>query len=255
MDIIVSALAGLRVGRLRELADSSGFAGECKRIVKSVVKAISDRWSGRLSVHVWDRLGLSSRRMDVLRHLLSFMYDPLADTYNGIAVWTNLHDSADVVHMPSIVGRPGREACFAALAAEGEIIVGDDGRCERDAGKCAGHLYSRFARAMRKDYSRSWPARPIFFFNGTGGSLGRGICHAELGSVDFIGDCTQSRGTLDPLAMNQGNDHALPLRAKMQLAMGSFSRLRDEGEIKLDNGECIPCEPIVVGDMQGVKAI
>ena len=37
--------------------------------------------------------------------------------------------------------------------------------------------------------------------------------------------------------------------------MASFNQLSDEGQIERDDGESIPCEPIVVGDMQGVKSI
>lgn len=118
-----------------------------------------------------------------------------------------------------------RQALFNKLADEGEITVGGNGRCERDAGRCATQLYSRFSQATRKDFSRDRPARPIFYFDGTGGSLGRGIGHAELGSADFAGDCKQSRATLNPLNMWPGNDHALPLRENLDETMRSFNAL------------------------------
>ena len=51
------------------------------------------------------------------------------------------------------------------------------------------------------------------------------------------------------------DDHALPLRSNLEFSMGSFNQLSDEGQIERDDGESIPCEPIVVGDMQGVKSI
>ena len=253
MGHILSAVK--RLGRMRELADCADFATECRRIVQNVANTITRRWSARLSVHVWDRLELSRARMDDLRHLLSFIYQPLCDSYQPIMLWVNAHDPTDSIAMPALVGRAGRERLFWSLAGEGEITVGENGRCERDANSCASQLYSRFARAMRSDFSSARPARPILFFDGTGGSLGKGICHAELGSADFSGDCKQSRQTLNPLAMYTGNDHALPLRANLEFSMGSFNQLSKDGQIERDDGVRLPCEPIVVGDMQGVKCI
>ena len=157
--------------------------------------------------------------------------------------------------MPCLVGRAGREKLFNRLADSCEIVVGDNGRCERDARKCTAQLYSRYRRAMRTDFSPSRPAHPILYFDGTGGSLGKGITHAEIGTADFTGDCKQSRATLSPLAAYTGNDHALPLRRNLSFAIDTFNKLADDAGVTLDDGTCLPCEPLVVGDMQGVKCI
>lgn len=69
------------------------------------------------------------------------------------------------------------------------------------------------------------------------------------------GDCLQSRNTLMPLAMYEGNDHALPLRANLDFALSSFNRLIKQGSFETEIGESVPCEPIVVADMQGVKCM
>ena len=253
MDHILTALR--RLGRLNELLHCEAFMGESKKIAQGVLTRISERWNARLSVHIWDRMELSRARMDDLRHLLSFIYNPSSDNYDPIVVWQNPHDANDYLNMFALMGRAARERLFNSLAEEGEITVGENGRCERDAIKCVALLYSRFSAAMRNDFSSARPARPILIFDGTGGSLGKGICHAEMGSADFIGECKQSRSTLEPLAMYTGNDHALPLRANLEFSMASFNRLSDAGQLELDNGVRIPCEPIVVGDMQGIKCI
>ena len=253
VDLICCALG--KLGQLRALADCARFTSECKRIVRGAMDVIVERWSDRLSVYLWDRLQLSRRKMDTLRNLLSRVYRTVSDSYDPIIVWQNPFSSADRIAMPCLVGRAGRQALFNKLADEGEITVGENGRCERDAGRCATQLYSRFSQAMRNDFSRDRPARPIFYFDGTGGSLGRGIGYAELGSADFAGDCKQSRATLNPLNMWPGNDHALPLRENLDETMRSFNALSAVGELELDDGECVPCEPIVVGDMQGIKCI
>ena len=250
---IARALSRLKCGR--ELAGCAGFASEARRIVRGVCAAISERWCARLSLHIWDRLELSRARMDDLRHLLSFQYDPETDSYMPIRVWQSASDPEVYEDMPRIVGRAGRERLFGTLAGEAQITVGDNGRCERDAGRCCTQMYSRFHRAMRSDFSDDRPARPILYFDGTGGSLGRGICHAEIGSADFSGGVKQSRATVSPLALYQGNDHALPLRRNLTLSMKSFNTLTERGSIVRDDGERIPCEPIVVGDMQGLKCV
>jgi hypothetical protein len=244
-----------RLCRLRELAQCREFAAEAKVIAQHVMSTLATRWNARLSVHLWDRLELSSRRMDDLGHLLSSEYNPATDEFDVLRVWENPDDPTDFVPMRRLVGRSGREHLFAELADRCEITVGEGGRCERDARRCASQLYSRYSRAMRSNFSPQRPARPILYFDGTGGSLGKGIAHAELGSADFTGDCKQSRATLSPLAMYEGNDHALPLRANLTLCMESFIALSDDGSLTCDNGETIPCEPIVVGDMQGVKCV
>ena len=122
---------------------------------------------------------LSRSKMDDLRHLLSFVFDPESDSYRRITVWQNSRNSDDSIGMPCLVGRAGREGLFNKLADSCEITVGDNGRCERDAVKCTQQMYSRFARAMRSDFSPTRPARPILYFDGTGGSLGKGITHAQ----------------------------------------------------------------------------
>ena len=45
-----------------------------------------DHWTARLSVHLQTRLDLSRELMDILRHLLSFIYCPLLDSYIPIKV-------------------------------------------------------------------------------------------------------------------------------------------------------------------------
>lgn len=95
-------------GRLRELADHAQFVSQVKRIIQLALAGITEHWSARLSVHLWDRLELSRDRMEMLRHLLSFTYNSASDKYNPIPVWTNPWKKDDVISAPAIVGRFGR---------------------------------------------------------------------------------------------------------------------------------------------------
>ena len=80
------------------------------------------------------------------------------------------------------------------------IMVGDNGRCERDVIACTSLLYSNYSAALRPVYTRERPAQPVLYLDGTGGAVGRGICHVEIGCADFIAvgdsDAKQSRATL-----------------------------------------------------------
>ena len=116
------------------------------------------------------------------------------------------------------------------------------------------HRYSNFSEAMRDDFTTKRPAQPLLFVDGTGGSLGKGVCHSELGSADFAGDCKQSRLTLSPLHQSEGNDHHRELRDNMPYAFGTFNTLSDAGCFSCE-GETVPCRTSITADMQGVKSV
>ena len=103
------------------------------------------------------------------------------------------------------------------------------GRCERDATKCTSSLYTKYAKALRKDYSAERPAQPVLYLDGTGGTLGKGICHGTMGCADFISvggaHAKQSVRTLQPFFLYQGSDHTEPLRANTAMAMASYNSL------------------------------
>lgn len=259
MDHILAAMARPEVrhpkGRLGEMCESPRFIPYVKSAIRTAINKLSAHWTPRLAVHLWDRLELSRDQTETLRHLLSFTYNPVEDEYIAIRVWENPTNPDDCVNAPCIPGRYAREKLFNTLVDAAEITVASNGRCERDAVRCVSQLYSRFHAAMRDDFSDDRPARPILYFDGTGGSLGKGITHAEIGSADFAGECKQSRATLMPLALYQGSDHALPLRANLSLSLDTFNALIKQGSFTTESGAHVPCEPIVVGDMQGVKCM
>ena len=82
MSLIVAALKS----RWTELIESGSFAPVCKKIVQKSLGIMQDRFSARLSVHLWDRLELSRRKMEDLMHLVSCIYRPLTNTYDRIVV-------------------------------------------------------------------------------------------------------------------------------------------------------------------------
>lgn len=148
----------------RRLIDTPEFVHVQKEIVKETVQSIKDHWTARLAVHIWDRLELSDSKMEALRHFLSFIYDPASDSYKPIRVWVNPNDDDDYLVMASIASRPARKAEFESLAKQCDIVVGPDGHCQRDAVVMVESMYSRFAAAMRSNYSASRPAQPCSFW-------------------------------------------------------------------------------------------
>ena len=252
IDLVATALD--RLGYLERLVDSPTFARVRQRLAQETMSNLQLHWSSRHAVHIWDRLGLSRSQMETLRHLLSFVYDPVADRYEPIRVWQDPDRPKAFVAAARLACRQKREGCFDEIAQTCDIVVGADGRCERDASKLTSLLYSDFCDAMRTDFSPARPAQPLLFVDGTGGSLGKGTCHSELGSADFTGDCKQSRSTLSPLAQHEGNDHALDLRANMSLSFSSFNAMSTRGDIQV-NDRKLPVRPSITADMQGVKSI
>ena len=227
-----------------------------KAVATGVVKKIQEHWTPRLSVHLWDRLSLSRSECETLRHLLSFRYLPKpTDKFVPLFVWVNPDDPDECVEFPILPGRHSRQKEFRELVDAGQISVGSRGNCQRDARVAVAELYEAYAGAMRTNYTEHRPALPVFSFDGTGQSLGKGLCHAELGSADFVGDTKQSRKTLQPLAASEGSDHAIPIRESMEYATSSYNKLISARRIELVDGTHIPARPIATGDMQAVKAL
>eukprot|EP00965_Chrysotila_dentata_P149524 4937451-Pleurochrysis_carterae.AAC.3 len=63
---------------MARLVDTPEFVSMQKAAVESARDAIYSHWTSRLSVHIWDRLALSRSQMEMLRHLLSFVFNPHA---------------------------------------------------------------------------------------------------------------------------------------------------------------------------------
>ena len=231
VNLVADALQ--RCGYIEPLLKAKRMVGAIKAEVRSAVRKVQDHWTPLHAVHVWDRLELSRDQMETLRHLLSFVYNPTTNKYEPIMVWENPTDSTDFVLAARLAGRTSREGKYREIAKTMNIEVGVNGRCERDFVECASLLYTKYAKALRQNYSPERPAQPVLFLDGTGGPLGTGICHGEVGCADFIAvgdsDAKQSRATLQPLFLYAGNDHALPLRANLELSVKTYNALVHDG--------------------------
>ena len=229
---------------------------EVRRVLaQEAVKNIHAHWGARLAVHLWDRLDLSRSEYDTLRHLLSYVYDPKANSYNKIVVWQNPEDPSDFVAMAALAGRNLREAEYQRIVDGADIVVSQKGSCSRSASKAASELYSNYELALRKCYTVKRPAMPVLVVDGTGQSLNKALTHCELGSADFTGDCKQSRKTLQPLAAYADNDHTMPLREHLAMVARTYNELIKDAVIAKLDGTTIPARPICSADMQGVNRV
>ena len=225
-----------------------------RRLALEAQKSVQAHWSARLAVHVWDRLALSREDFETLRHLLSFVYDADSDKYVPLKLWQNPDEPNDFVVSARLPSRQAREKEYNALAADCEILVGSKGNCERCAIRAASQLYSNYRQALRQEYTAERPALTVLVLDGTGGALGRGVCHCELGSADFVGDCKQSRATLQPLGACEGDDHAVSQRDNLPFVFKTANALNSKRCIDRDDGSVIPARLIASADMQGVKS-
>lgn len=94
----------------------------------------------------------------------------------------------------------------------------------------------------------------------TGHSLGKGLCHGEMGCADCIGvgdsEAKQSRATLQTLFAYEGTDHTADLRSQLDLAIKSYNNLVDQDcfdRVSFRDPsvvELIPSRAITSADMQ-----
>ena len=245
-----------RLGYLKELVNTKVFAKVRCAIVQEAMDKWQLHWSARHALHVWDKLDLSRSQFDNLRYLLSFIFNPQTSKYEPIKVWEDPDDPKSFVVSAQLASRWPRERLYHEICdAAGIIVSSQTGRCERDAVKLVSDMYSNFQCAMRDEFTLDRPAQPFLYVDGTGGSLGKGIGHAELGSADFANGVKQSRATLSPLALFEGNGHAESLRENMPLVAKSYNTLIKTEVIERHDGSKIPCRAGAAADMQAVKAL
>eukprot|EP00966_Prymnesium_polylepis_P310092 7164765-Prymnesium_polylepis.1 len=186
-DIAMVAEALVRTGYLERLLQTEQCQPYIKTVVRRVLSKTQDHWTPRHAVHVWDRLELSRSQMETLNHLLTDTFNASIDAYEPIKAWVNPYDETDFLCISRLASRRQREKEYNLIASAMNISVNAKGRCERDAIVLVSKLYSEYAAALRSDFTVERPAQPVLFLDGTGGSLGRGVSHGEIGCADFKG--------------------------------------------------------------------
>ena len=156
IDLVAEALH--RCDYLQPLMETDRLSAIFKGIVRASVRKVQEHWTPRHAVHIWDRLELSREQMEALRHLLSFIYNPQTDKYEPIKAWVNPKDPTDFVLSARLAARAARETMYQEIAQQMNIVVGANGRCERDFVECTSLLYSKYAKDLRRNYTQERPA-------------------------------------------------------------------------------------------------
>ena len=253
VELISKALKSADPQLPEKLMDQHAFVPLVRGAVRKALGVIQAHWSALHSVHLWDRLGLSRRLMDTLRHLLSFIYIPSTNKYVPIPVWVNPAKADDCEYAPQLAARGKREAQFREMVGQQEVQVSLDGCCQRDFIKTTQKTYTLWSHAMRSDFTEARPAQPVYYLDATSAMLGRGLTHSEVGSADFR-DCMQSRRTLGPLGVYGKSDKAIPLRENCDLILNGFNQMVENATLNI-SGKTVPCRPLASADMQGAKAL
>lgn len=153
-----------------------------------------------------------------LRHLLSFTYDRQSDSYQKISVWSNPFDRDDCLLMPTLAGRCLRERDRASLFARCGVTSSEDGIVSGvlDFEAAAAAYVAHYWDAIDPDVKAGVePLLLVLTGDATGGWRGEAVTHGELGIGSWSRGKGQSKLTLLPLFLMEGDDSADNLRNRI----------------------------------------
>jgi hypothetical protein len=253
--------AALSRGQLDALMDTPPLQPLIKTRIEETLFFLQDHWSARHAVFLMSEVHLSRDEIDTLRHLLSFVYSPERDKYERLVLWVNPHDSEDCILSPTLAARGPREAMRAEIYARCGSAASDDGLyCGRvDFEAAAVGLVEHFWRALHKDVkSGRVPLLLVLTGDATGGWRGSPVTHGELGIGSFAAGKAQSRLTLLPLFIMEGDDSAKNLRNRARPVADGYNTLKKKGKLTVTiDGKQITLAVTLVAaaDFQFFKAI
>lgn len=256
--VIAAALA--RLGLIRALFKTKEFQPVIQQTIKDVLQVIQHHWSARMAVILMQEVHTSRSEFDALRHLLSFVYDRTEDVYKRIKVWVDPYDCNKVEYVPTLTARGPREreravvyqACGAAASEDG-LFVGID-NLEEQAARYVAHYWDGIDAEVR---CGNKPLVLVLTGDATGGWRGDAVTHGELGIASWSAGKAQSRLTLLPLFLMEGDDSAENLRNRAMSTATSYNKLKLKGVLTVDiQGRSLEMSVklLVAADFQFFKA-
>ena len=176
----------------------------------------------------------SRSEFDTLRHLLSFIYDRDADMYQRIIAWANPHNSSDILYVPALSARGPREAerekvyrkCGAEASKDGMYCGVKD--LEAAAIDMVQHYWDALDPAVQTGETE---LMLVLTGDATGGWRGDAVTHGELGIGSWAKGKAQSKLTLLPIFLMEGDDGAANLRNRCGVVATAYNKLKAKGSL------------------------
>lgn len=211
--VIASSLH--RNGQLGALLEQRLLQPFLKKLIGGALSVMQNHWSARHAVILMQEVHTSRSEFDSLRHLLSFKYSRAADSYQPIKVWVNKFDSSDTLSAPTLAARGPREKDRSVLCSKCGVESSEDGivsavaSLEEEAAKYVAHYWWALDPRVQNGTSE---LVLVLTGDATGGWRGDAVTHGELGIASWAKGKAQSRLTLLPLFLFEGDDSAENLR-------------------------------------------
>lgn len=202
----------------------------------------------------------SRSEYDGLRHLLSYTYNRGNDAYERIKVWQNPWTKADSLFAPTLAARGPRERARELIFSQCGAAASEDGlycgvtQFVRQATEYVEHYWQAIDPAV---HDGSTPLLLVLTGDATGGWRGDAVTHGELGIGSWVRGKAQSRLTLLPLFLMEGDDSAENLRNKLAKVADAYNTLKSRGTLTVTvqgNAREVKVKLLVAADFQFFKA-
>lgn len=232
-----------------------------KHKVRNSLDVLQQHWSARHAVILMSEVHTSRPEFDALRHLLSFVYDRGRDTYERIPVWQNPLDPKDKLFAPTLAARKPRERERAEIYSRCDVQSSEDGLfsvvadLEQALSQYVAHYWSAIDPAVQDGHT---PLMVILTGDATGGWRGDAVTHGELGIGSWAAGKAQSKLTLLPIFLMEGDDSAENLRSRIAKVAASYNAMKKRGSLAINiNGKPIRLQLklLVAADFQFFKAV
>lgn len=217
-------------------------------------------WGARHAVILMQEVHTSRSEFDALRHLLSYTYDREDDVYRKLCVWRNPWNMNDVVLAPTLTARAPRETERQLIYSRCGGSACEDGlfcgvvAFEAQVAEYVAHYWTAIDTAVQNG---DIPLMLVLTGDATGGWRGDAVTHGEFGIGSWAKGKAQSRLTLLPIFLMEGDDSAENLRNKITPIAERYNQLKQRGTLNITiNGkdQQVAVKLLVAADFQFFKA-